>query len=429
MRRIVLALAAALVVFVVLPSAARAADGHSGRTRLDARVDALTDRELLTRDPAGLVDQGRQRRARAIADLRHGASIGWGLVQILAYWWLWRSGAGARLRDAMRRRTRNKTAQRAVFGAVLGALGPLVSLPFALSSYRVGFTAGVTDEHLDQWFLEYLIRVALDAVLGAVIVAAVLALVEKVRVWYLIVAAGLYGGALLAVMLAPLVPLGTPYKTTPHTVAAMGAQVARAVGVSGLPVMVLATSRHSNTMSAHAAGIGPTTRATVGDVTLAHVTPPELRVVLAHVDAHVAYDDVLRQTLLGVTLFVFSAAIAVLLSDRVGFRRDDDALSRLALVATFLGIVLVIAYPIYTADARNVETRADRVSLGALHDRASTVRVMVRYADDDLVPLCDRRSIRWYFDDRPALGGRIATAAGTADPCPGGGPATATPPP
>jgi Zn-dependent protease with chaperone function len=107
----------------------------------------------------------------------------------------------------------------------------------------------------------------------------------------------------------------------------------------------------------------------------------------------------------------------------VGFRRDDDALSRLALVATFLGIVLVATYPIYNADARNIETRADRVALSATGDRAETVRAMVRYANDDLVALCDRRSIRWYFDDRPPLGGRIATTAGTADPCPGGGPA------
>ncbi len=53
---------------------------------------------------------------------------------------------------------------------------------------------------------------------------------------------------------------------------------------------------------------------------------------------------------------------------------------------------------------------------------------MVRYADDELIPLCDRRSIRWYFDDRPPLGGRIAATTGTADPCPGGGPATAATP-
>jgi Zn-dependent protease with chaperone function len=129
--------------------------------------------------------------------------------------------------------------------------------------------------------------------------------------------------------------------------------------------------------------------------------------------------DALRLTLIAVTLFVLSAAIAVLLSDRVGFRRDDDALSRLALVATFLGCVLIVAYPIYTAFSRNLTTRADGIALAATGDRAAAVRAMIRYADDDLAPLCDRRSIRWYFDDRPALGGRIAGAARTPDPCPG----------
>ena len=44
-----------------------------------------------------------------------------------------------------------------MFGAVLGALGPIVSLPFALISYRVGFNAGVTDERLPQWSLDYLV--------------------------------------------------------------------------------------------------------------------------------------------------------------------------------------------------------------------------------------------------------------------------------
>ena len=100
----------------------------------------------------------------------------------------------------------------------------------------------------------------------------------------------------------------------------------------------------------------------------------------------------------------------------------------MALVAAFLGLVLIVTYPIYNGYARNLETRADRTALAATGDRAATVRAMVRYADDDLVPLCDRRTVRWYFEDRPALGGRIAAAAGTADPCPGGGPATASTP-
>lgn len=391
-----------------------------GRTRLDARVDALTQRDLLTRNPAGLVDPGRQRRARAIADLRHLASAGWAIAQIVAFWWLWRSGTAARIRDAMRRRTRSRAAQRAVFGAVLGALAPLAALPFAVVSYRVGFNVGVTDERLPQWFGDYAIRMGLDALLGALIVVVVLALVDRVRTWYLILAAFFYVGAVAGVALAPLLPFGPGHKTTPNAVAAIGADLARTIGVTGTPIVVLASSHHSNAMSAHAAGIGPTTRAQLGDVTLVHMTVPELRIALAHAFAHVRYDDALHQTLMAVTLFVLSAAIAVLLSDRVGFRRDDDALSRLALVATFLGVVLVAAYPIYNAYARNLERRADTVALAATGDRAATVRAMVRYADDDLVPLCDRRSIRWYFDDRPSLGGRIALAAGTADPCPGG---------
>jgi Zn-dependent protease with chaperone function len=409
---------ALIALLAVAPSQVQA------RTRLDARVDALTTQQLLTRDPAGLVDPGRQRRARAIADLRHGASAAWGIAQIAAFWWLWRSGGGARLRDAMRRRTRSKTAQRAVFGAALGTLSALVALPFALVSYRVGFNAGVTDEHLDRWFVDYLVRIALDAALGALVVTAVLWLVDHVRGWYLVVIAGLYGGALLAVALAPLVPLGTPHKTTPNTIAALGAEVSRALDVPGTPVVILATSRHTNTMSAQGTGIGPTARAVLGDVTLEHATAPELRVALGHADAQVRDADTLRRTLVAVTLFVFSAAIAVLLSDRVGFRRDDDALSRLALVATFLGLVLVLAYPLYTAYARNLEGDADRRALAALGDRAAMVRAMIRYADDDLVPLCDRRSIRWYFDDRPPLGARVAAVTGRADPCPGGsGPA------
>jgi Zn-dependent protease with chaperone function len=158
----------------------------------------------------------------------------------------------------------------------------------------------------------------------------------------------------------------------------------------------------------------------VGDVTLDHTTLPELRIALGYADAQVRNADTLWRTLVAVTLLVFSATIAVLLSDRVGFRRDDDALSRFALVATLLGLVLLLAYPLYTAAVRNMAWRADQRTLAALGDPASMVRLMIRYADDDLVPLCDRRSIRWYFDERPPLGARIAAITGRADPCPGG---------
>ncbi|GAC1577370.1 MAG: hypothetical protein NVS3B7_10660 [Candidatus Elarobacter sp.] len=319
------------------------ASAAQARTRLDARIDALTPAQLLTRDVAGLTDPGRQQRARKIADLRHAASAGWGIAQILAFWWLWRSGGAARLRDWMRRRTRSRLANRAVFGAVLGTIGPLAALPFALISYRVGFNAGVTDERLPQWFADYVLRIGLDALLGALVVASVLSLVERMRLWYAVVVALFFAGAIVAVALTPVLPTGPAQKTTPNALAATAADIAARLGVSGTPVVLLASSHHSNAMSAHAAGIGPTARVLIGDVTLEHMTAPEMRVVLAHALAHVRNADPLRQTLFA-------------------------------------------------------------------------------------VPLCDRRSIRGYFDDRPPLAGRIAETAGTADPCPGGGPATAIAP-
>jgi Zn-dependent protease with chaperone function len=108
----------------------------------------------------------------------------------------------------------------------------------------------------------------------------------------------------------------------------------------------------------------------------------------------------------------------VLISDRIGFRRDDDALARLALVGTFLGVATLLLYPAYNALERGAEWRADGIALGATGDRAAAVRLLVRRADDDLLALCGRRTVRWYFASRPPLGSRIAALAGTPDPCP-----------
>jgi len=415
-----------LVTLLLALAFAAAAAPAQARTRLDARIDALSRHDLLTRSAVSLVDPGRQRRARAIADLTHGASAGWALAQILAFWWLWRSGTAARLRDTMRRRTRSRLAHRSVFGAAMGALAPLAAFPFALLSYRVGFNAGVTDERLPQWILDYLVRIGLDALLGAVLVAGVLWLVDRLRGrWYLVVAGAVYVGSLAGVTLFPLLPFGPAPKPTPREIAALGAQESRVVGVPGTPVIVVASSRHSNAMATSVSGVGPTARVLVGDLTIVHMGLGEIRFVLAQAFARIEAGASLRTTLLAATLFVTSAAIAVFLSDRIGFRRDDDALSRLALVATFLGLVLIVTYPVYTTYLRRLTRQADAVALAATDDRAEAVRALVRYADDDLLPLCDRRSVRWYFDDRPPLGVRIAALAGTPDPCPGGESASA----
>ena len=414
--RLLGALLLALVCLLAAPPPAHA------DSRLDARIDALTPHALLTRSAASLVDPARQVRARTVADLRHLAAAGWGLAQVIAFSWLWRSGTAARIRDAMRRRTRNRVAQRAVFGASLGILSALAGLPFAFASFRIAYAVGVTQQLAGPWLLGYLGRIALDALLGTLIVVVVLGLVERTHLWYLIVAGLLVIGALGGAMLTPLLPFGPAQKPAPRGLTALAAVEARRLAVPGTPVVMVATVGQGGVMRVAATGIGPTSRVSVSDVTLDHLTPPELAVALEQADAHVARADELRQTVYATLLFIVSVAVAVLLSDRVGFRRDDDALSRLALVATFLGVVLIVLYPVYTTMRRSFQNDADTLALAAGADRAATVRLFVRVADDELVPLCDRRTIRWYFDDTAPLGARIARAAGNADPCPGAAP-------
>ena len=90
----------------------------------------------------------------------------------------------------------------------------------------------------------------------------------------------------------------------------------------------------------------------------------------------------------------------------------------MALVGTFLGIAVLLLYPAFNAIERGVERRADNARCGVVTDPASAACALVRRADDDLVALCGRRTVRWYFESRPPLGSRIAALNGSADPCP-----------
>jgi Zn-dependent protease with chaperone function len=215
-----------------------------------------------------------------------------------------------------------------------------------------------------------------------------------------------------------LSPLTSDVRPAPAAIVAAGDTVAKALGTSPVPLTIAVTSQRTSGLVARTSGWGPFARILLGDQALAGMTPGEREFVLARQYAHQAKNDVFELALAGTTLFVFAAALAVLLSDRIGFRRDDDPLARLPLVGTFLGIAVLLLYPAYNAFERGVEQRADTLAVSVVADRSAGVRLFVRRADDDLIPLCGRRTVRWYFESRPPLGSRIAAIGKTTDPCP-----------
>jgi Zn-dependent protease with chaperone function len=397
----VLCIAIALIACV--PAAAPAT---ALRTRFDTRVDALSEHALLTLPPQDLVDPARQRAARTITDLRQGLFFFWAGAQMWAFAWLWRSGRAARLRDLLRRHIHSRWGYRAAFGAALGLLAPLAGLPFAFASYRVGFNVGLTEEVIGSWLLDYASSMLVDAACAAVAVALVLELVDRTRLWYLAYLAILFATSVAVVAVDPvlLAPLTTRFVRLPIAAAA--------------PVEIAEASGRTRTLSVSTAGIGAFTRIIFGDVLIAAATPPEIRYIVGHEDAHVAHNDVLKMALIATLMFVVAVALAVLISDRIGFRRDDDAVSRLALVVACLGGVSLLFFPLYNAYARGIEYRADEDARQRLGDPAGAVRFLVRRADHDLIPICYRRSSSWYFADQPALGSRIGEMRETEDPCP-----------
>jgi STE24 endopeptidase len=411
----------ALVIFFAFVAISAMPQRATASPYLERRVTAISDATLLARPAAQLVDPRRQRAGEHARRFVRPLYFAWAFSQIAMLLYLWRSGTAARLRDAMRHRIGNIVALRVAFGAALLVIANLAAFPASLARYRVDYIYGFTIETAAAWYRDGLISVTLDAIVVGAIVACVFALVDRTRVWYLYAMAGLFVVTLVMAFVEPVVvaPLYNSFHPLPRG-AALGERLeslARRAGIGNAPIYVTDDSRRTTAAIADIAGFGPTMRIVLSDALLANATPGEVLVLAAREFGHYVHGDDFRLSLFWTSLFIVSTALAVVLADRVGFRRDDDPLARLPLVFFFLGLLALAATPIYNGYSRHLEALADDYALALTSDRASAVRVYVRIADETLGQLCPSRLSRWYFYNNPPLGTRIARALGHADPC------------
>ena len=107
-----------------------------------------------------------------------------------------------------------------------------------------------------------------------------------------------------------------------------------------------------------------------------------------------------------------------MITDRIGFRRDDDPLSRLAAVGAVLGLLSFAIYPVYTAYSRNLQRHADDLAVAATHDPVAAIRAMVRLSDERFLTICPSTWERYYFLTQPPIADRIARFQGRRSDCP-----------
>lgn len=297
---------------------------------IDHRVDHLSAHTLLTHSAVQLVDPYRQ---VAAARLVHWFVPGWFFAIllpafVLAYYW--QSGRAARMRDLLRRRFGNEWLVRFLWGAILGLIVRVAGLIPNLYLYRVERAMEQSDQLLHAWGAEWVAITLLWMLAIGLITAAVLWLVERTHQWYVY--------TLIAIL---AVNFGVTY---------LAPQMHRAPGY----------------VSSRA----------------------ELQYVLARQQGYVEVGSRWRFALTDALLLIIGAAVAVIIADRIGFRRDDDPVSRLALVAALCCVLFVIAAPIENAVHRAVSSEAERYALQLGVDRADAVRNVVRTTDQRLVEVC-----------------------------------------
>jgi STE24 endopeptidase len=390
-------------------------------TWMDRRVTAIAQTRLLAKPGSQLVDPGRQRAAAELAGINRPLFFAWALLQVFAFLYLWRSGVAAAWRDRLRRAVRNEHVLRAVFGFILTFVAQLCALPVTFTRFRLAFAAGLTQQTAGSWFRDWVVGVSIDALFVAIFVVVVLALVDRTRLWYLIAIVLVFAATIGVMFIEPVVlaPLFNSY-TPLHDdqLAARIHQLSERAGIGDPPIYIDNLSKQSNVGNAFVTGVGATKRIVLGDTLVDTATPDEVVYILGHELSHYVHRDVIKLTLVATGLFVVAMAIAVLIGDRIGFRRDDDPVSRLPLVGCILGCAVLVLLPVYNAYQRGIEARADRYGLELTHDPAAGVRAFVRFADDGLSPLCPPEAVRLYFYDHPPLGSRIAALQGKPDPCP-----------
>ena len=402
-----LVLVLALMLAGAVPVAATAATSRPNA--VDVRVDHLSNSILLARPASALVDPERQVAARRLDRLVLPGWIASIVLQIVILAYFWQSGTAARLRDWLRRRQRSELAVRFQFGFVLGLLARVSALIPEFYLYRVARSMSLSDQLLRAWTLEWLIGALLTSCAIGIAVVLILWLVERTHQWYVYVIAGIFIVTYGATFLKPFVsPFYDRFAALPPAAAQVVRRIERRAG-HDVPVVAQARSR-SHLGAAYVEGVGPSQRIVLSDSLLAAASAPELRYIVAQQLGYVDGGDAFRLALLDALWVVIGSALAVAVADRIGFRRDDDPVARLALVAALLGVAYLAVVPFYHAAQRRIARETQTYALELTRQPAAAVRTIVRASDQSLRSVCASPIDTFFLERTDDPAHRVAAA-------------------
>lgn len=383
---------------------------------LDRRVDMLTVTALRSEPATVLVDPARQ-----VAALRraHLALPGWFLILLCesaALFYLWSSGGAAALRDWLRRRARSEWILRFSYGAALALLARIASFLPAFYLYRVARIMQMDLELTRWWLYSWAIHTILGMIVAGLIAAIVLGWVQRTHQWYVYTIGGILAGCVIWSYASPFVLAGT---RSIHPVEGRLATQVHAVAVRanfpGVPVDAVAGSTIGD---ATVRGLGGSRTILLSDPLIAGSTVAEIEYEVAVQLGHVAHRDLISIALIQGGIIIVFAALAVVLADRIRFRRDDDPLSRLAIVGALLALLYIAAVPVRNALLRSYDFSADQYAVALTGDPAAAVRALVRASDQRMEEVCPEFTTTLFLYASPSTSERVAAINHVRSACP-----------
>jgi len=370
---------------------------------MDKVVDAIPARALLGGPARSLADPDRQAAAARLVRMTIPGWIAMVLFQIFALAYFWRSGAAAAWRDRLRRAIGSEFLVRFLFGATLGAIARLAALVPDFYLYRVDRLMGLSSELSPAWSLDMALGLIGAMLLAGAAASTVLWIADRTHQWYVYTAIGFVLACLAGAWLAPVAtaPLYNRYQN-----------FAYAYQPGETPVFVENRSQRAQTQGASYEGLWGTTRIVISDTAVAGSTQAEVRWLIALEKAHVADGDPLRRALLQALVLILGATLGVFVADRIGFRRDDDPVSRLALVGAIFAGVFFLAVPVYNVGLRAMEAQADVAAAKATPHPEAAIRALIRRADENLEGVDPGPMAMLFFQGTPSIAERVGALNG-----------------